>query len=288
MRERQLIIGVAGPFSGPRSAFGDLLKKSCARASSSADLKIIFQDDQADASQARKVAREFIGRGADVIIGHFNSECAHAAGELYEVAGIPLLLPAATHPGLTNNRVTYRLCASDLKQIRAIAGEIAMEHDGTVAIWNDCSAYGERLRELLKSAVPGLRDVSAARASVDGPALVACFGAYHRVAAFIRTIAAHRPDARFICADDCAITAFADDLHQLRGIRVAMPVPGFAKCVESAFELIEQFLSEGDGDLCGWLDQTGKFVAREACSAQFQVEPLETICGQDRPTISAA
>lgn len=277
MRERKFIIGVAGPLSGPRSAFGELLQQSCVGASSSPRLKIIFRDDQADALQARIVAREFIGYGADVVIGHFNSECAHVAGEIYEGAGIPLLLPAATHPGLTSNRITYRLCASDLKQVRAIAGVIASERDGAVAVWSDSSAYGERLRELLKDAVPGLREVSTS--SMDSLALVVCLGAYHRVAAFIRTIAAHRPSIRFICSDDCAIAAFADCLQDPGGIRVAMPEPDFAQCTEFAFELIEKFLSEGGGGFCDWLDRTGKFVAREACGALFQVEPLESILG---------
>jgi len=287
MRERELIVGVAGPFSGPRAAFGELLKNSCVHATRSSSLRIIFHDDMADASQARSVARTLVRQGADIVVGHFSSECAHAAAELYEKAGIPLLLPAATHPGLTSNRVSYRLCANDLKQIDVIAGVVKTEDDGGAAIWSDGSAYAERLRELLTNTLPGLPEVVAMHANGNDPAMVICLGAYHRVSAFIRSVADRRPDTRFICSDDCAIAAFADSLDGQRNVRVAVPVPNFARCAELAFELIEQFASDGNSDFCNWLDQTGRFEAREARCAKFGIEPLGTIYSQDWEAISA-
>lgn len=65
------------------------------------------------------------------MVGHFNSECARVAGRLYQAAGVPLLLPAATAPDLCRAVGAWRLCASETRQVAVMLDYLA-RHAGQV------------------------------------------------------------------------------------------------------------------------------------------------------------
>ncbi|WP_218278153.1 ABC transporter substrate-binding protein, partial [Pseudomonas sp. HMWF006] len=101
-------VGIVGPLTGPRAAYGEWLR----RAAQGSALPLVWADDAADPVAAVDAAHRLLAAGAEVVIGHFNSECARAAGALYRAAGVPLLLPAATAADLCQSVGAFRLCAS--------------------------------------------------------------------------------------------------------------------------------------------------------------------------------
>ncbi len=79
-----------------------------------AGIEFVFADDGADAQVAKSVANRFLRAGVDLVIGHFSSDAAVAAMEVYEKAGIPLLTPAATADALVaEHPLAFRLCPAD-------------------------------------------------------------------------------------------------------------------------------------------------------------------------------
>src|SRR5690606_10720909 len=57
---------------------------------------LVWTDDGASAHRARAAARQMIASGVDVVVGHFASDAAASALEMYQDSGTPVLLPAAT------------------------------------------------------------------------------------------------------------------------------------------------------------------------------------------------
>ena len=234
---RSILVGVSGPFTGPRSAYGDLLRDAAGESPIAAQLS--FADDMAQVDQAIKVANGFVAAGVDAVVGHFNSDCARAAGRIYLDAGIPFLMPAATAPDLIDATQGYRLCAPDDAQVHALE-EWASKMGVTLAeIWEDGSPYAERIAALLQSR--GLVDTSAARGSRP----IAILGAHHAVA---REMQRRKTFAGPVFVpDDCAISEFGEmisgvDVHLLS----AVATPCYSTCVEQAFQVLSRAISTKD------------------------------------------
>jgi len=114
--------------------------------------------DGADPQRARDVARRFVAEGVDVVVGHFSSAAAAAAAPVYEQAGIPLLLPAATATALTVHTTTFRVCGHDAALAEACAQDLAERHGvHGLCLADDGSPHAGRMRRHLADALQAPR-----------------------------------------------------------------------------------------------------------------------------------
>ena len=226
---RRLRIGVSGPFSGPRAVYGALLRDAATSANTGAQL--IFADDMAQVKEAISVAMTFVEQDVDAVVGHFNSDCARAAGQIYRGAGIPFLMPAATAPDLIDVTAGYRICASDDAQVDVLAKWLLERGETLAEVWRDSSPYAARLAALIQS--QGLVDPASPVAARP----IAILGAHHAVADEINRRG--RFSGPVFVPDDCAINDF-DRLIADTEVTVACAVatPDYSLCVSHAFQIL--------------------------------------------------
>lgn len=225
------IIGIAGVFSGPRSAYGALLRQRVlANPVPGADYR--FSDEAADPDVAVAVAKQFVADGVKAVVGHFNSDCARRAGAVYRGAGVPLLLPAATADGLAREVQGFRFCAPDTRQIESIVQWSSFNGYGIAEAWTDGSPYADRLHRLAQARLLEFDD-----SATDGATLM--FGAHYRIARELERRAQRGDSGPFVVCDDCAIGEFSRLIAHLRmEVYVAVPVPTFGDAVQAALETL--------------------------------------------------
>lgn len=163
-----IIVGVAGPLTGPNAAFGAQLQKGAEQAAADINaaggingekIKIVLGDDVSDAKQGVSVANKFVADGVKFVIGHFNSGVSIPASDVYAENGILQVTPASTNPQFTERKLwnTFRTCGRDDQQ-GAVAGKyIADKFKGVkVAVVHDKTPYGQGLANETKKAMNAL------------------------------------------------------------------------------------------------------------------------------------
>lgn len=256
-----LRIGVSGPFTGPRSAYGDLLREAAERSSVKAEMA--FADDMAQVDQAVRVANAFVKQGIDAVVGHFNSDCARAAGRIYRDAGIPFLMPAATAPDLIAATSGYRICAADDAQVDVLAEWLSERGQTLSSVWQDGSPYAARLAALMYA--EGLVNPDSSRE--DRP--VAILGAHHAVADEIKRRKVFAGPV--FVPDDCAIAEFDALIANINvDILCATASPGFSICVMQAFQIINRTLATGQS-LKKALESDPIFMDNQHRLARFEI-----------------
>ncbi|MFT3984608.1 MAG: ABC transporter substrate-binding protein [Lachnospiraceae bacterium] len=125
-------IGVAAPFTGDSSVYGDYTKKgvelaveelNAAGGVLGKEIEVVYGDDKGSSTDAVSVAQKFATDDSIVgIVGHFFSSCTLAAGEVYQSNGIPEVAMASTAPGVLEiGDYVYRVNIGDNYQ----GGEMA-------------------------------------------------------------------------------------------------------------------------------------------------------------------
>jgi branched-chain amino acid transport system substrate-binding protein len=160
-----VLIGVAGPLTGPNAAFGAQLQKGAEQAAADINAaggingeKIVLEygDDVSDPKQGVSVANKFVGDGVKFVLGHFNSSVSIPASEVYAENGILEVTPSSTNPKYTERGLwnTFRVCGRDDQQ-GAVAGTyIAKNLVGQkVAVLHDKTTYGQGLADETKKAL---------------------------------------------------------------------------------------------------------------------------------------
>lgn len=181
-----ILIGAAGPFSGPNAALGEQLRRGAQMAVDDINatggfrgerLALQFTDDGCDPRKAVDAATGFVSAGVKAVIGHYCSGASIPASKVYEKAGIVMITPASTHPRLTDDGGwnVLRLCPRDDAQGTAAADIVLAKFPGRkIAILNDQSPgeaalagrFRARLAELAITPVfdetykPGSKDYS--------------------------------------------------------------------------------------------------------------------------------
>ncbi|MBB1091130.1 branched-chain amino acid ABC transporter substrate-binding protein [Rhodopseudomonas palustris] len=160
-----LKIAVAGPMTGPESAFGRQLHNGALQAV--ADLnaaggvlgkKLALQvgDDACDPKQARSIAEKFAGEGIPFVAGHFCSSSSIPASEAYADGNVLQITPASTNPTFTERKLwnVLRICGRDDQQ-GLVGADYILKHykDKNVAILNDKTTYGKGLADEAKKAL---------------------------------------------------------------------------------------------------------------------------------------
>ena len=105
-----VLIGMAGPITGKNAWFGEQMERGAAQAVADLNaaggvlgqqVELITADDFCDPEQAVAAANKLVSDGVIFVVGHFCSDAAIPASEVYEAAGVLLISPASTNPMLT-------------------------------------------------------------------------------------------------------------------------------------------------------------------------------------------
>ena len=162
-----ILIGVAGPMTGPNAAFGAQLQKGAEQAAADINaaggingeqIKLTFGDDVSDPKQGVSVAQKFVADGVKYVVGHFNSGVTIPASDIYAENGVLVITPSATNPKLTERGLwnTFRTCGRDDQQGAVAGAYIAANFkDGKVAVLHDKTPYGQGLADETKKAANG-------------------------------------------------------------------------------------------------------------------------------------
>lgn len=168
-----ILIGVAGPITGPNAAFGAQVQKGAERAIadinaaggvSGEKLKLAIGDDVSDPKQGISVANKFVAEGVKYVVGHFNSGVAIPTSEVYAESGVLEITASATNPKFTERGLwnTFRTCGRDDQQGQ-VAGEYIAAHfkDGKIAVVHDKTPYGQGLADETRKNLnaKGIREV---------------------------------------------------------------------------------------------------------------------------------
>ncbi|WP_369144970.1 FAD-dependent oxidoreductase [Streptomyces sp. R44] len=282
MPDRELLPrgAVVGPFSGPRAAWGEHLERAAERYGTAVNWELY--DDRGEAETARQIAEAVVAEGRHaLVVGHFNSAGAAAALPVYRAAGLPVLLPLATTPGLLADSAgtMLRWCPDDRAQAVDLLASVREAGHARVAVTHDGSAYGERLALLVREAsavtrpalpsgpvvsdgsgpatggvpVPAVLAEAPPLDVLDGPggrdvtALVVC-GTHHGAARVGREWRQGGYEGAFWFTDDCAVDEFAELLGPPAGsASVARMRGGPEAHVDAAFAAATAALSEDAG-----------------------------------------
>ncbi|MEM5404879.1 branched-chain amino acid ABC transporter substrate-binding protein [Paraburkholderia unamae] len=125
--EHVVLIGLAGPLTGPSARTGKDLQNGAQLALDDANskhptidgkpvvYKLVTADDQADPRTAVTVAQDLVDRHVIGMVGHWNTGCSVPASKVYHDAGIPEIAPVSTGHQYTlqgyNN--TFRIIGHD-------------------------------------------------------------------------------------------------------------------------------------------------------------------------------
>lgn len=160
-----ILVGVAGPFTGPNAAVGEQFKRGAEKAAAAINASggirgekvvLTFGDDASDPKQGISVANRFVGDGVAVVIGHYNSGVSIPASQVYADNGILEISPGSTNPSYTDSGLwnTFRVCGRDDQQGAVAAKYIAKNFKGKpVAIISDKTAYGTGLANEVKKGI---------------------------------------------------------------------------------------------------------------------------------------
>ena len=268
----ELLIGVAGPLTGPNAAFGAQLQKGAEQAAADINaaggingemVKIVLGDDVSDPKQGISVANKFVADGVKFVVGHFNSGVSIPASEVYAENGIFQITPASTNPNFTERGLwnTFRTCGRDDQQ-GAVAGKYIADNfkDAKIAVVHDKTPYGQGLATETQKAMNGLgvteamfegvnigdKDFSALIAKMkDAGVSVVYFGGLHTEAGLMmRQLADQGLKATFMSGDGIV----SNELASIAGDAVDGTLMTFApdpRNNPNAKELVEKFRAAG-------------------------------------------
>ncbi len=107
---RAIKVGIILPMTGAKEGFGrstlagaELAVEQINAAGGVMDrpLKLIVEDTRSEPGQAAAAVKALVGKGVSALIGEVTSEATLEAAPAAVEAGLPLIVPAATHPDVT-------------------------------------------------------------------------------------------------------------------------------------------------------------------------------------------
>ena len=161
----QIIIGWAGPETGPAASLGDQslngTKQAIADLNAAGGIlgqkvELDSEDDQGDPKQAVSVANRFVAAGIKFVVGHSHSANSIAASDVYADAGILEISPMSTNPKYTDRGLwnTFRTCGRDDQQAIVAGQYIAKNYKGKkIYIVYEKAVYGIGLADEVKKAI---------------------------------------------------------------------------------------------------------------------------------------
>lgn len=169
-----ILIGLAGPMSGPFQIFGDEMKVGAEQAVADINaaggvlgqrLVLEIADDGCERQKAAAVANQMAGRGIAFMAGHFCSFASIPASAVYNDARIVQISPGSPNAKYTDERPgpgVFRLGGRDDAQGKVAGAYLATAFAGKkVAIVDDTTAYGKTLADGTRKAMnaAGLKEI---------------------------------------------------------------------------------------------------------------------------------
>ncbi len=156
-------LGVAGAQSGDLASYGLPTVKAAelvvAQYNANGGIngkkvELLIEDDVCKPEVATNTATKLVTDGVDVVLGHICSGATKAALPIYKEAGVVVMSPSATNPGLTQSGDYpnfFRTIASDDAQAKTEV-EFAINVIGAkkIAVIHDKGDYGKGLAEFAK------------------------------------------------------------------------------------------------------------------------------------------
>lgn len=160
-----VLMGVAGPITGPGAAFGAQLERGAEQAVTDINaaggingekIELKVGDDVADPKQGISVANKFVADGVKFVVGHYNSGVSIPASDVYAENGILQISPSSTNPTFTDRGLwnVFRTCGRDDQQGSVAGNYLASHfHDGKIAIVQDKTPFGQGIADEVKKAM---------------------------------------------------------------------------------------------------------------------------------------
>jgi len=162
-----VIIGLAGPLTGPSARIGkdlengaqlaidDINKQKPVIGGKAITFKLQSEDDQSDPRTAVAVAQRLVDSGAAGVVGHWNTGTSIPAARVYHDAGIAQVAPVATGHAYTRQGfdTSFRVMGHD-DDGGQLAGQYAINNlkAKRIAVIDDRTAFGQGLAdEFIKS-----------------------------------------------------------------------------------------------------------------------------------------
>ncbi|MCX8501292.1 MAG: branched-chain amino acid ABC transporter substrate-binding protein [Alphaproteobacteria bacterium] len=207
-----LMVGLAGPITGPNAALGTQVRNGAKMAAEDINgrggilgnrIMVMEQDDASDPKQAVSVANKFVSQKVTMLVGHVNSGTSIPASDVYREENIIAITPSSTNVVLTDRGYPniFRICGRDDKQGQVAGNYLIKNFKGkNVAIIHDKTAYGQGLaietqkafnasggKEVLFEAInPGEKDYGAEVTKLKALKVdVLYYGGYHPEAGLI-------------------------------------------------------------------------------------------------------
>ncbi|VEA66035.1 Leucine-, isoleucine-, valine-, threonine-, and alanine-binding protein precursor [Serratia plymuthica] len=244
-----ILIGLAGPLTGPSARIGKDLENGAQLAIADANaqkptlngkpvtFKLVSEDDQSDPRTAVAVAQRLVDEGVAGVVGHWNTGTSIPAARIYHDAGIAQVAPVATGHAYTQQGfdTSFRVMGHD-DDGGNYAGEYAVKvlKAKRIAVIDDRTAFGQGLAdEFIKSlAAQGIQPV--AREYVDDKTV--------DFSAVLTTVRSKNADLIFFGGVDSQAAPLARRIKQLGMNTQLMGAGGF---VSQTFLTLAQ--KEGEG-----------------------------------------
>lgn len=249
LADETILIGLAGPLTGPSARIGKDLENGAQLAIADANaqkptlkgkpvvFKLLSEDDQSDPRTAVAVAQRLVDEGVAGVVGHWNTGTSIPAARIYHDAGIAQVAPVATGHGYTQQGfdTSFRVMGHD-DDGGNYAGEYATKvlKAKRIAVIDDRTAFGQGLAdEFIKSlAAQGIQPV--AREYVDDKTV--------DFSAVLTTLRSKNVDLIFFGGVDSQAAPLARRIKQLGMNTQLMGAGGF---VSQTFLTLAQ--KEGEG-----------------------------------------
>lgn len=151
-------LAFVGPLSGPEAQSGEVVRNAAALAvgehndlEGKCDVGLVSFDTQGDPQRAGVLARQIVADPQVIaVVGPVFSGETEAVMPVFEQAGLPVVTPSATNPGLGQQgwEMFHRVVGTDAAQGPAAARWLAEQAEvRTVAVIDDGSLYGRGLAD---------------------------------------------------------------------------------------------------------------------------------------------
>jgi branched-chain amino acid transport system substrate-binding protein len=152
-KPQDIVIGVAWPFATNNDLFSEGIDLAVREINENGgingrELKLLKADDGAELEKGLKIAQSFAeNKEIRAVIGHRNSFISIPASAIYEQAGLVMLSPASTAPGLTQNgyKHIFRCIPGDDEIARQMAVYLAGHGYHRMVIAYSDDSYGTGL-----------------------------------------------------------------------------------------------------------------------------------------------
>ncbi|WP_245499310.1 branched-chain amino acid ABC transporter substrate-binding protein, partial [Mesorhizobium sp. M1A.F.Ca.ET.072.01.1.1] len=159
-----IVLGVAGPMSGPNAAYGEQYRVGVETAIQRINanggvlgqkLSVSVGDELVGDRHALLGVGDIVADGVHYVVGHYNSGVTIPASEIYAENGVLFVTPTATNPMVTERGLwaAFRACGRDDQQ-GIIAAKFVLERFAgkKVAIVDDKSTAGMGLADEMAKA----------------------------------------------------------------------------------------------------------------------------------------